>query len=119
MKHLFYVLLLVTLTACQQKQDDTINCTEIFVSGLNIKVTDAITGEIISEGITVLAEDGDYSEELAFTFESYIGAGERPGNYTITVSGENYTTEVVGPIEVLADECHVIPQNLEIALTPN
>lgn len=67
----------------------------------------------------MLAEDGDYSEELAFTFDSYIGAGERVGNYTITVTGEGYTTTLAGPIEVLEDECHVITQNVAISLTPN
>lgn len=119
MRHLFYLLLLITLTACQQKQDDTINCTEIFVSGINVQVRDVSTNNLITEGITVLIEDGDYSEELASVSGSFFGAGERPGNYTITVSGEGYITEVVGPIEVLADECHVIPQSLEISLTPN
>ncbi len=119
MRRFFYLILLLTLTACPQKVDDTINCTEVFVSGLNVKVTDATTNEIISEGIIVLAEDGDYGEELAFTFESYIGAGERAGNYTITVSGDGYVTQVVGPIEVLADECHVITQSVEVILVPN
>jgi hypothetical protein len=119
MRHLFYLVLLLTLTACPQKDDDTINCTEIFVSGLTIQVKDLSTNNIITEGITVLIEDGDYNEELAFVSDTFFGAGERPGNYTITVSGEGYMTAVVGPIEVLSDECHVITQSLEIALMPN
>ncbi len=119
MRHLLFLLLLITLTACPQKDDDVINCTEVYVYGLNVTVTDANTNEIILEGITVLAEDDDVVEMLELGYESYIGAGERVGNYTIVVSGDGYMSQTVGPIEVLADECHVIPQNIEIVLVPN
>ena len=119
MRQLILLFLLLTLTACPQKEDDGIFCTEEFVYGLIVTVTDANTNQPIEEGITVLAEDDDYSEVLEFAFDSYIGAGERAGMYTITVSGDGYKTAVVGPIEVTADECHVMTETVTIILMPN
>lgn len=118
MRPFLFILLALTLTACPQKEEP-ISCTEVFVSGLVIKVTDAASNEIISEGITIIAEDGDYNETLVFSFDSYIGAGERAGTYIVTISGDGYVTKTLEPIEVLADECHVIPQEIDVQLMPN
>lgn len=118
MKHLFCLLFLLTLTGCPQKEEP-ISCTEIFVFGLVVTVTDANTNDAIVEGITVLAEDDDVAELLVLEGESYLGAGERAGTYTITISGDGYVTKILEPVEVLADECHVIPQEIDVQLTLN
>jgi hypothetical protein len=123
MKYSFLIAALFLLFSCSSdddtNQDDPVLCTEVFVFGLNVQVKDTATGGIIPQGITVTIQDGDYTEELAFSFDSFFGAGERAGNYTITASGDGYITESVGPIVVTEDECHVIPVLVEINLERN
>lgn len=107
------------LFACPQK-DDEVFCTEEFVYGLSITVSDADSGEVITENITVTATDGNYTEELMafFDFSNFVGAGERPGTYTIHISAEGYEEFVSQPIEVGANECHVIPEVRSFQLQP-
>lgn len=113
---LFFFIL---LTQC--KDDVQIMCTEQFVYGLNVTVKDAISNSIITEGIVVIARDGTYEEELMNidSFDMFIGAGERPGNYTIEVTSLNYESFTSEVIQVGADECHVIGESVEIILQPN
>jgi len=118
MRPFLLILLVFTLTACPQKEEP-ISCTEEFVFGLVVTVTDANTNDAIVEGITVLAEDDDVAELLVLQGDSYIGAGERAGTYIITVSGDDYVSKTLEPIEVLADECHVIPQEIGVELMLN
>lgn len=51
--------------------------------------------------------------------DSFFGAGERPGNYVLIVTSDNYQTYVSETITVNAYECHVIPESIEIVLQPN
>ena len=114
------LLALFLFTQCNEDKEPVF-CTEEFVYGLSVTVKDANTGSIIIENITIIARDGDYEEQL-MTFEganNFFGAGERPGNYILEVTAEgyeNYTSEV---IEISSDECHVIPEIVEILLQPN
>ncbi|MBW2937363.1 carboxypeptidase-like regulatory domain-containing protein [Aureisphaera sp. CAU 1614] len=107
------------LLSCSQKNDEVF-CTEEFVYGLSITITDANSGEVITMDITVTAEDGNYTEELMafFDFTNFVGAGERPGTYTIHISAEGYEEIVSQPIEVGANECHVIPEVRSFQLQP-
>lgn len=122
MKHLFLLMTLV-LSGCSLDVDnpDQVFCTEQFVYGLNVTVRDSSDNTIITEDITVIARDGTYEEELAVPsgFDVFIGAGERPGNYIIEVTSDNYQTYTSETIQVDADICHVIPRFVEILLTPN
>lgn len=108
-------------TTCDE--DDDIYCTQEAKAGLNVTVKDAATNEILSEGVTVVAQDGNYTETLeAFTGDAttvFIGAWERQGTYIVTVSKQGYQTFTSSAIQVTADECHVIPQLLNVALQPN
>lgn len=108
-------------TTCDD--DDQIVCTQEAKAGLNITVKDAVTNEILSSGVTVTAQDGTYSETLEVFIGDdstvFIGAWERQGTYIVTVSKEGYQTFTSSPIQVFADECHVIPQLLNVALQPN
>ena len=122
MKYYLLFTVLFLFVNCSNNDDNSqgsITCTEVFVSGINVQVIDASTGTIIPQGITVTIKDGDYTEVLAFSFDTFFGAGERPGNYIITAMGNGYISKTIGPIEVTEDECHVIPVQLEISLTPN
>ncbi|HBI01320.1 MAG TPA: carboxypeptidase-like regulatory domain-containing protein [Flavobacterium sp.] len=124
MKKIFLLLACTPfLLAMTCEDDDEIYCTQEAKAGLNITVKDAVTDELLSTGVTVIAQDGSYSETLEqFPNEEvpvFIGAWERVGTYVVTVSKEGYQTFTSEPIVVTADVCHVIPELLTVELQPN
>ena len=125
MKKIFLLLActpFLLATSCDD-DDDEIICTQEAKSGLNITVKDAVTDELLTTGVTVIAQDGLYTETLEqFPNEEvpvFIGAWERVGTYVVTVSKEGYQTFTSQPIVVTADVCHVIPQQITVELQPN
>ena len=121
MKYIFSILLFFSIVSCNNDDDSGVNCTAVFVYGLNVTVRDASSNEILKEGIIVVATDGSYSEELSTIegIDDFFGAGERQGNYIITVTGEGYKTFVSDIISVSGDVCHVSPELLEVSLMSN
>ncbi|RLD28538.1 MAG: hypothetical protein DRI75_06435 [Bacteroidetes bacterium] len=119
MKYVF-LFFMAFLTTCME-DDNGIICTEQFVYGLNVTVKNADTNAIITEGVTVTAREGDYEEELMNTLGSvsFVGAGERAGNYIIEITSNDYQSYTSEVIVVDEDECHVIPQSLEALLQAN
>jgi hypothetical protein len=124
MKKIFLLLACTPfLLAMTCDEDDEVICTQEAKAGLNITVKDAVTNEFLSSGVTVVAQDGSYTETLEAFPQSdipvFIGAWERVGTYTVTVSKEGYQTFTSEPIVVTADICHVIPQQVTVELQPN
>ncbi|MCW9037300.1 hypothetical protein [Altibacter sp.] len=123
MKPVYLILLLGSLMACSKSNtDDAITCTEEFVYGLNVTVRDANTDVLLTDAeVTVQAQDNDYNEMLEFNAVVFLGAGERPGTYTLTVTGVNYETFISDPIAIALTEdvCHVVPQAIELRIQPN
>ena len=120
MKQVFLCGMLLFLS-CTSTKTDGIPCTQEARAGLNITVKDAVTNQLLGDGITVKATDGSYMETLEFFNANepvFSGAWEREGDYIISVSGIGYVTFVSEIITVIADECHVIPQQLQIILQP-
>ena len=121
-KLLLIIVLLPFLLATQcDKEDNGIACTEEAKAGLNITIKDAETNVYLSDGVSVIATDGSYSETLVsfdVTEPIFSGAYEREGNYTITVSKSGYVTYTSEIITVTSDVCHVIPQQRTILLQP-
>jgi len=124
MKKLFLFFLFSTvffISSCEDN-DDQIFCTDQFVYGLNVIVLDASTGNPIFQDIEVKAVDGMYQEilELVPGLEyAFVGAGERAGNYVVTITKAGYQTYTSAPIVLTRDECHVIPQSLTVNLLSN
>ena len=120
MKFIYNICFTVFFICCFScgNDDRGIDCTDIFVYGLNVTVTDAGSGEVLTSDVIVTAEEGSYSEVLTLIDDNFIGAGERPGNYQIIVVAAGYTSEAIGVIsvELTEDECHVIPKVVEIEL---
>lgn len=121
-KILLFLSIIAVTVSCNSSDDDSnpTNCTEEFVYGLNVNVKDAVTNAVLREGVLVKAVDGTYIETLE-TVESiptFVGAGERSGNYTVTVSKQGYQTFTSQVVSVKADECHVLTQTLAVALQP-
>ena len=117
------VIMLLGFSACSLDVDNPEEslCTQEFVYGLNVTVRDDKDNTIITEGITVIARNGDYAEELTVPegLDIFIGAGERPGNYILEVTSDNYQPYISESIRVNADICHVIPRYIEILLSLN
>ncbi len=120
-KIIFFKALLFTvffLVSC--KNDDKI-CTTEAVAGLNITIKDVATGLKLCDGVTVTANDGDYSEALQlFTNPEpvFVGAFEREGNYVITVTKEGYQPFTSDTMFVISDICHVVTQLGEFEIAP-
>lgn len=120
MRTLLLCSLFVFLSCTSNKIND-IQCTEEARAGLNITVKNAVSNKVLGAGIKVIAKDGNYTETLEFFNANnpvFSGAWERAGTYIVTVSGVGYVTFISESIMVTSDECHVIPQQLEIALQP-
>lgn len=122
MKKIFLLLACTPFLLATTCEDD-INCTQEARAGLNITVKDAVTDEFLTSGVTVIAQDGSYTETLEnFPNDEtalFVGAWERAGSYTVTVSKEGYQTYTSEIIVVTADICHVIPQQITVDLQPN
>ena len=123
MKKLLLIIAMAPLLLATQcdEEDNGIACTEEAKAGLNITIKDAETNLYLSEGVSVIATDGSYSEAL-ISFDVvepiFSGAYEREGNYIITVSKSGYVTYTSEIITVTSDVCHVIPQQITILLQP-
>ena len=108
----------ILLSGCDDSSnsinDDPINCTEQYVSGITIEVIDKVTGDYIACGATAVIEDNGYSEDVTSPNSGecdntqYLqGAGERSGIYNIHVSKDGYLDWSVYNVEVTSDICHV------------
>ena len=114
---IFVMLAAVPFTQCLGPKDGQV-CTEVYVYGVTVNVTDAQTGAAI-EGATLTLHDGNYVEVMQpFPSGGYVGAGERPGTYTLTVEAAGYQTVVIDSIIIQSDPCHVIPVTKSVTLQP-
>jgi predicted metallopeptidase len=96
-------------------------CTQEARAGLNIVVKDSRDNLFLRDSVKVIAASGSYTEALdnfPGNPPTFIGAWEREGTYTITVTHPRYQTCVLSPIYVLKDACHVIAQSQTVALLP-
>lgn len=125
MKKIILLLMLSPLliaTSCDNDDNNQIVCTDQFVYGLNVIILDATTGNPIFQDVEVKAVDGTYQEilELVPGLEyAFVGAGERAGIYTVTITKTGYQTYISSPIVVNRNICHVIPQSLTVNLQSN
>ena len=116
-----YILCFLMLSLILCEKSNSVACTEEFRYGLNVTLRDADNNEIITEDVTVTATDGSYVETLMLFegLDTFIGAGERSGTYIIEVHSIDYQNLVLDNIMILADECHVIAEVVELILQPN
>ncbi len=95
-------------------------CTTQFVYGVSVHVVDDATGAPIDNAVLTLT-DGDYTEVMQMfpTGDGdYVGAGERPGTYTLTIEVPGVASTTVPDLEVGFDGCHVIGISLEARVRP-
>ncbi len=113
------LLALFGLAACGI---ETEACSTELRFGLNVTVVDDTSGAEICDA-TVVAREGSYSETLMVLGSTapctYVGAGERAGEYEIEVTANGYVTETVNDIEVEDGGCHVEQEAFEVRLSPS
>lgn len=93
-------------------------CTADYRYGLTVVVRDSVTSALAIDSTVVTAQDGAYVEVLAVSFDSlaFIGAGERPGRYAISVARLGYLPWLREGVKVSKDGCHVQPTTVEVRL---
>lgn len=64
----------------------------------------------------VYIEDGEYSENLTCFDDTFIGAWERSGTYSITASYPGYVNQSIESLTVYPFICHVGTRSLEMEL---
>ncbi len=96
-------------------------CTAVYAYGLSITVTDAVTAAPV-EDVTTEIRDGTgwVDPYLTVLGNTVMGAGERPGVYTITVRKDGYAdwTRSGVTVTMTLDRCHVQGVHLDAALVP-
>lgn len=90
-------------------------CTEVFVYGVSLTLTDAAGAPITGANVTLT--DGSFSETMEEIGSGmYVGAGERAGTYDMLIEAEGFTGQTISGITVDEDECHVITVAREVTL---
>jgi hypothetical protein len=119
-KLLLFALFAAAVSCSDDDNNNDVICTEEARAGLNVTVKDAETNQMLGEGVTVVAKDGAYTETLQFLDApaQFVGAWERAGTYTLTVTAQGYETYTSQPIAVGEDECHVISEIITVQLQP-
>ncbi len=123
MRRSVFVVAALAAAGCQAERgggggDRGVACTEVFVYGVNVTVTDD-ADEPVTEAVLTLT-DGEYSETMEELAEGeYAGAGERAGTYTLVIEADGFEPATIEGIIVDEDECHVIPEARAITLSPN
>lgn len=122
MKKFFLSSVIILCWSCSSddnKTEDPIFCTEELRAGLEVTVRDGIGGAFLTEGVTVVAIDNEYKETLENFAGSntFVGAYERAGTYTISISKEGYRDSTPSePVVVGEDLCHVITESVAVIL---
>ncbi|WP_397444780.1 hypothetical protein [Polaribacter sp. R77954] len=119
-KRIIFITFLFFCFGCEEKGNEIV-CTTEYVYGLHVTLLDASNSLPITDDVTVVIKDDNYEEVLQIieSNNSFFGAGERSGTYTITIISNSYITFVSEPITVTRNICHVIPVSKTIALTPS
>jgi hypothetical protein len=120
----FSAILIALMPGMNTSEPNRMNrCTASIEPAIAVTVSDARTGSPLEA--TIFVEDGNFQEQLSFRGVTgasqiiYGGAFERPGVYTVKVSRSGYEGAVLRDIKVTKDECHVVTQNLTVALSPS
>ena len=92
-------------------------CDDYAAAGIFAVVRDAASGATISNGIVVVAIEGEYSDTLRnYGSGNYSGAYERAGTYQVVVTSPNYVPLFRGGVRVEQDGCHVRTAKIELRI---
>jgi len=114
----------VLLAACSgsDSADDSTECTMEAEAGILVTVVDATNETSLTTYAEATITDGSYLEEVGSpsdpTVTKLMGAVERPGTYTVTVSSQGYQDWTATDVEVKSGTCHVETVELTAELQP-
>lgn len=94
-------------------------CTALYAYGVTLTVG-AEDGSSPTNVACVLTDPGDpgFTEVMTRPFSStWLGAGERPGNYRLEISGDGWTTWSTN-FRLESDGCHVAGISIAATLAP-
>jgi hypothetical protein len=112
------LLSLFLLFSCGDDLDDNAPCTGPEVAGLDVVVTDNLTGEPLISGVTVNVSAGGFSTDLIETDGHFIGMYDQEGGYTLTVTKSGYQTYTEDNVPIFKPGCHSLTTNRAVALQP-
>jgi hypothetical protein len=119
--HLLVPVLLLT-AACDG--DSPIVCTTEARFGVNVSARDAVTNQLIPDGVFGAVQEGNHVDSLQVfrdiegRIHSLAAAVERQGTYRVEVRAAGYQPWVRNNVVVTGDRCHVTGVSLEATLTP-
>ena len=108
----------LTFVSCGEDFDDDAPCTGAEVVGLDVVVTDAVSGDVLTTGVTVHVVEGAFEADLAESGGHFIGLYDQQGSYTLTVSKSGYNTYTEDAVAVFKPGCHSLTTNRAVALQP-
>jgi hypothetical protein len=124
MRYQFSLFLLIcfasslTLVSCGDDMDDSLPCSGPEVAGLSVLVTDAVSGEVLTFGVTVNVTEGAFSTDLIESSGHFVGLYDQEGGFTLTVTKSGYQTYIEDNVPVFKPGCHSLTTNRAVALQP-
>ena len=114
------ITLVSLCSACSGKDSlDSLVCTGEFVPGVVVEVRDSLSGAPLAQGARGVVREGAFTDSLRpRTVASLQAAGERPGNYTVTVVHSGYAEWVLPGVQVQHGVCHVRTAIVQALLQP-
>lgn len=97
---------------------EPIACTAEFVYGISVQVRDSVSGAPVTEDLEGQLTAPRYAETMEAWGNVLVGAGERPGTYTVVVAATGYEEWRREGVRVEAGRCHVTPVSMDADLTP-
>ncbi len=121
---ILYLSGIILLSSCNLNNSA---CLDYAASAVQVKVTnefgigiaDSVTAVVYDGGFTDTLQNcsGSYNNSGVFVWDEICGPYERPGTYTLIVSSDYFETYVQSGIQVDADECHVITEEIDVVMT--
>ncbi|CAM3473553.1 hypothetical protein FLLO111716_12970 [Flavobacterium longum] len=109
---------LFLLLSCGDDVDDQAPCDGPEVAGLKVIVTDAITSNVLTDGVSVQVQEGAFTGNLTAVDGYFLGLYDQQGSYTLTVSKAGYQTYTEDNVAVFKPGCHSLTTNRAVALQP-
>jgi hypothetical protein len=105
---IFLLLLLFAVSCSMSSENGEPICTTDVRPGIEVRVKDADTGEIISNLITGrLVDENEGEEKMVQSREVLSGAFEKRGTYSIILEADQYKSWFKDGVEVIEGPCHV------------
>lgn len=118
MKKIAILLFAIVAFACSDDdKKDTYACTLEVRPPLEVTVTDAVNGAVLTEGVTVLAVSGATSVSVPLQGDKFVG-GPSANTYVVKVSSAGYADYTSETQTQEFGKCGVVTNNMSVLLQP-